>query len=130
MGDQVGLEKARGIMPKTVVAVVKRMGRKRILEARMIASFLFFPSILWLLMASISKIALLTKIPAKATMPIIPVKERVWPIITSPGNIPMVARGIVIKINKGWRKDLNCKTIIMAIAKTPKIKAFIISARD
>jgi len=129
-GPQNSFETVIGIMPTTVVMVVRTIGCRRADEPCMVASLMLIPFRLLLLILSIRIMASFTTIPARATTPIMAGKLRGFPTITSPINTPIKLKGIVVIMKNGWRYDRNWRTRTDAISITARIIALNMSVYD
>ena len=98
----------RGTRPRIVVSVVIRIGRKRAVAPSMMASFKGRPWMLrsWLIKSTMI-IPLLTKIPTRTTPPIIAGMLSPFPVIFRAITDPERARGRLLMMMNGCRKDSN-----------------------
>lgn len=96
-----------GIRPSMVVTVVNRIGLIRLVVPEIVASSIYIHSFIRLLMLSTNRIALLTTIPIKLTIPIKAVKDIGKPLKYNPNKAPEAANGIDSNMMKVCLNELN-----------------------
>ena len=94
-----------------MVAVVIRMGRRRLPAASRMAACLSSPSLRRWLMASMRTMALFTTMPASITMPIMATMLMLVPVRNRATMTPMAPSGNVKMMTNGCRNDSNCEAI-------------------
>jgi hypothetical protein len=104
---------ATGTMPKTIAAVVIRMGRRRVAPAFSSASLMPCPRSRSCTAKSTNRIAFFVTRPINMIRPIMAKMLMLMLAISSPPKAPISAKGKETMIVSGWIKLSNCDARIM-----------------
>ena len=111
--DPTPVRSASGIMENTRVAVVMRIGRRRVAPARTSASSRATPRSMSWRAKSTSRMAFFATSPISMIMAMSENMFRVWPVSHSPKNAPTVAMGREHSTTNGVTKDSYSAAISM-----------------
>ena len=109
-----------GTSPEMQVTLVITIGRSRCIAAPTKASWRGRPSASPWSMRSSKSTALLTMIPNRASTPKVAMKLKGVPVSFRANTTPISVKGIVARITPSLRKELNCHTNSISIARNAR----------
>lgn len=107
------IPRANGSSAKIVASAVMRIGRRRLAEPAIVASYALSPFSRYWLTRSTRTIALVTTMPISISTPMSDATPRGTPVTICSRMAPVAAKGTDTRSSNGCRSDLNVATMMM-----------------